>query len=103
MAAFLCTFTMIRMNFRIWLKVKPLIQIGDRNFDAKPGRGPLGSTRVPHSHRRLIPSLGIGGYIRAGDMEEFFRKVAERRQKDPKAALDDLFSAHGMTIVGPSV
>jgi hypothetical protein len=47
--------------------------------------------------------MGIGGYIRAGTMEEFFRKVAERRRRDPKAGLDDLFAAHGMTIVGPSV
>jgi hypothetical protein len=80
-----------------------LVQIGDRKFVAKPGEVYFGPRGVPHSHRRLTPSMGIGGYMRAGTMEEFFQKVAERRRQDPKAALDDLFSAHGMTIVGPSV
>jgi uncharacterized cupin superfamily protein len=80
-----------------------LFQIGDRKIVAKPGDALYGPRGVPHSHRRLTTGAGIGGYLGAGTIEEFFIKVAQRRQKDPKAALDDLFLAHGMKIVGPPV
>lgn len=83
-----------------------LVKVGDDSFTLKPGDSAFAPRKTPHSF--AMTSEGEGQMMvlfqPAGDMENFFKEMAQLGPsipKDQEAKLKDLWARHGMQIVGP--
>jgi mannose-6-phosphate isomerase-like protein (cupin superfamily) len=85
-----------------------LFQVGDRKIRAKTGDSLFGPRGIPHSLRQMSEHGSLVSILQpAGTIEEFFRDLAQLRQKEKRMPsgerMAELFRAHGMEIVGPAV
>jgi quercetin dioxygenase-like cupin family protein len=78
-----------------------ILEVGGQRYDLHPGDSVLAPRRVPHVWAHVGDARGriLIAFTPAGSMESFFRVVTAQNAMPP---LDPaLWSAHGMTLLGP--
>lgn len=78
-----------------------LIEVGNEQFQMKPGDSILAPRMIPHVWAYVGGSCGrmLIAFMPAGKMEAFFREVSKANAMPPQDP--ELWRAHGMEIVGP--
>ena len=79
------------------------VEVGDERFDLGPGDSVFAPREVPHAWAHTGDGVGrlIIAFQPAGRMEPFLAALAEAGSAPSPDELRPLFSAHGMTVVGP--
>lgn len=85
------------------LQGKYRVEIGDERFEIGPGDSIFAPREIPHVWAHTGEGAGrlIIGFQPAGLMESFLAKLAQFGSAPPQEDLRRLFSAHGMTVLGP--
>ncbi|MCB8986765.1 MAG: cupin domain-containing protein [Ardenticatenaceae bacterium] len=80
-----------------------LLEIGDEQYQLKPGDSVLAPRKVPHVWAHVGEGEGrlIIAFQPAGLMEAFLNELSKVVGVPAPAQLQGLFRAHGMEIVGP--
>ncbi|HJP62595.1 MAG TPA: cupin domain-containing protein [Mucilaginibacter sp.] len=88
------------------IKGEFIVQVGDETFNLQAGDFAFAPRKIPHTFAKTNDGEGqmLVMFQPAGSMEDFFKEMSKLGQnipKDMEHALKDLFSAHGMQVVGP--
>jgi quercetin dioxygenase-like cupin family protein len=77
-------------------------KVGGQQFRLKAGDSLLAPREIPHTFAHLGDGEGklLCTFQPAGDMEAFFRALAQLQERTPEK-MQALFKAHGMAVVGP--
>lgn len=83
-----------------------IVQVGDETFSLTVGDSAFAPRTIPHAFAKTSEGEGqmLVLFQPAGSMEDFFlqmAKISKDVPKDMEKTMKDLFSAHGMQIVGP--
>ena len=78
-----------------------VVEVGAESFRLRPGDAILAPRKVPHVWAHVGEARGriLVAFFPAGKMEAFFREVT--RENAMPAQDPALWSAHGMTVLGP--
>ena len=78
-----------------------LLEIGNEEFQMKPGDSILAPRKIPHVWAYVGGRRGrmLIAFMPAGKMEAFFREVTKANAMPPQDP--ELWRAHGMELVGP--
>ena len=79
------------------------LEVGDERFELGPGDSVFAPRGVPHVWAHTGETVGrlIIGFQPAGLMESFLTALSQAGNAPAPEKLAPLFSAHGMTVVGP--
>jgi mannose-6-phosphate isomerase-like protein (cupin superfamily) len=88
------------------IKGEFIVRVGDDIVSLKPGDSAFAPRKVPHAFAKINEDIGqmLVLFQPAGTMEDFFMqmsKLGSSIPKDQEKVLKELWSAHGMEIVGP--
>jgi len=88
------------------IKGEFIVRVGDDAFNLKAGDFAFAPRKIPHAFAKTSDSEGqmLVMFQPAGLMEDFFKQMSQLGKnipKDMEHALKDLFSTHGMQVVGP--
>lgn len=80
-----------------------VLVVGDERFDLGPGDSVFAPRGVPHVWAHTSAGTGrlLLAFQPAGQMESFFKGLAQAGSTPSPDVLGPLFSSHGMTVVGP--
>uniref|UniRef100_UPI0039C92C21 cupin domain-containing protein n=1 Tax=Horticoccus sp. 23ND18S-11 TaxID=3391832 RepID=UPI0039C92C21 len=79
------------------------IEVGDEQFELRPGDFLFAPRGVPHvwKHLEEDPGRMLVAFLPAGKMESFFRRFTQGGVMPAQKELPALFLEHGMQVVGP--
>jgi quercetin dioxygenase-like cupin family protein len=79
------------------------IDVGEEEFELKPGDFLFAPRGVPHvwKHLEEEPGRMLVAFLPAGKMESFFRRFTQGGAMPAQKDLPALFAEHGMQVVGP--
>jgi len=88
------------------IKGEFIVKVGNETFTLKEGDFAFAPRKIPHTFAKTNDGEGqmLVMFQPAGSMEDFFKEMEKMGQnipKDMEHALKDLFSTHGMQVVGP--
>jgi quercetin dioxygenase-like cupin family protein len=83
-----------------------IVQVGEDKFSLKPGDSAFAPRKIPHAFAKVSEGEAqmLVLFQPAGLMEDFFKQMSKLGKdipKDQETKLKELWSAHGMEIVGP--
>ncbi len=83
-----------------------LVQVGQEKFTLSAGDSAFAPRTIPHTFAKISEDEGqmLILFQPAGTMEDYFSQVAKISKEIPKnqeEILKDLYTSHGMKIVGP--
>jgi len=90
------------------IKGEFIVKVGEDMVDLKAGDSAFAPRKTPHAFAKISEGEGqmLVLFQPAGSMEDFFKqmsKLGKNIPKDQEHLLKDLWAAHGMEIVGPSL
>lgn len=88
------------------IKGEFIVKVGDEMLNLKPGDSAFAPRKVPHAFAKINEESAqmLVLFQPAGSMEDFFlqmSKLGSSIPKDQETKLKELWSKHGMEIVGP--
>ena len=88
------------------IKGEFLLKVGNDTFQLKPGDTAFGPRNIPHAFAKTSDGAAqmLIMFQPAGSMEDYFKQVSKLGKDIPKnqqQLLKDLFTTHGMEMVGP--
>jgi len=88
------------------IKGEFIVRVGDELLNLKPGDSAFAPRMVPHAFAKINEDTAqmLVLFQPAGSMEDFFKqmsKLGSSIPNDQEHILKDLWTAHGMEIVGP--
>ena len=88
------------------IKGEFIVKVGDDSFNLRAGDFAFAPRKIPHTFAKTNDGEGqmLVMFQPAGSMEDFFKemgKFGRNIPKDMEHTVKDLFSTHGMQVVGP--
>jgi mannose-6-phosphate isomerase-like protein (cupin superfamily) len=79
-----------------------VFEVGDQTYRLNPGDSLFAPRKVPHAwaHVDNEPGTLLLAVFPAGTMEDFYRESANLKVRPSREALEKLFAAHGMKLLG---